>query len=63
MPWLSRKLWLTVLVIVLVFTAWVVCGRPQSLFGALCTALIAAAGIYKGSNAVDQLLAKKTPPA
>lgn len=61
--WQSRKLWLAFITMGLIYSAWLLCGRPQTLFGELCMALITAASIYKGSNAVDRWLDTKRPPA
>lgn len=57
--WKSRKLGLALISMALVFAGWVLCGHPSELYGEMCTGLIVAAGIYKGSNLGERWLDAK----
>lgn len=59
--WKSRKLWLAVFTMALIFGGWIFSGRPTSTFGEMCMALIASAGIFSGSNVLEKLK-KPTAP-
>lgn len=53
--WRSRKLWVAVLAEAMIFGGFVLTGHPRDLFATYCTAVLAAAGLFKAANLVEKL--------
>jgi hypothetical protein len=54
LKWNSRKLWLSVFTMVLIFGAFWLSGHPRELYGQMCTSLLVASGLYKAASVYEK---------